>query len=479
MGNSLRSLWPKSGTGGPSAALRTPASTSAHTADRYAGFKLSLLYSRKRNAPVDSKKEEPSPKLIKLDTPEYLYQRLFVDGHSSDFVVAALGHEWKLHRVYLEQCEYFRSLFNGSWKDSEKNRVDLDGLDERITISGLNSVFASLYRNEVAFDLDDIGGILSTATLFNLGPCIAQCEELMLASIKDHNVVDYLELSELYGVSACKERCMQYLAHMFWRLLQSNEFLQKMSASLFELILVHKDLCVIEGERDIYDAIKRWIFIHEKKTVDFTNDELQAFVLAKPPGYFERYARLLQHIRIHHMITSEKTLCTLRTEGLFRKEIILAAIEDQWTRALLCEEREEMPENTPAVLFDRCCRRVGRPIEEDNCWRWSGYDFGLDLLFRCQYGVICMYRNHTKDITTQTLSMRQKLIVLDENGNATLDTKKQVAELCIGQKMFIGSYPLTRSKFSVHFFYLSAIPGQTANNYWQSVQVDDAGPNVQ
>lgn len=73
-----------------------------------------------------------------------------------------------LHKIYLEQCEYFRCLFSGSWSDSENNCYNLAISDERITFEGLNSVFASLYQNEIKFELKDLGGILATATLFNL-----------------------------------------------------------------------------------------------------------------------------------------------------------------------------------------------------------------------------------------------------------------------------------------------------------------------
>lgn len=86
-----------------------------------------------------------------------------------------------LHKIYLEQCDYFRCLFSGNWLDSSENRFELPIYDERITFegtfrvnrfiinfTGLDTVFASLYQNEIRFELKDLSGILSASALFNL-----------------------------------------------------------------------------------------------------------------------------------------------------------------------------------------------------------------------------------------------------------------------------------------------------------------------
>ncbi|KAI6216079.1 hypothetical protein M3Y94_00461100 [Aphelenchoides besseyi] len=394
----------------PSGILSTNQTVEADGSARTSGFPLNLLQSRKRKSSDDTQKTASSPaKVIKLNTPNYIYRRLFVDGCDSDITVTALDNEWKLHRVYLEQCDYFRCFFSGSWSDSSTNRIRLEGLDKQITIAGLNTVFGSLYQNEITFDLKDIGGIISSATLFNLVPCIERCEELMLNSIGDSNVVDYYELSALYGTSKCRDRCIRYMANMFWRLARSADFLKQLSIELFEIILRQSDLCVTEGERDIYNAIKNWVYIHETGTVEFTLEEVHKYVSNKPERYFYKYEYLLKLVRWEHMVTAEKTLAVLKTEHIVDKQFLSTVVFDQWTSMLLYEEKLEMIETIPDDIFSSSCRRVGRQVDEDKAWRWSGFDFGLDLFFRCQYGVISMLRNHSRDLTTQSLSTRKKV----------------------------------------------------------------------
>lgn len=75
-------------------------------------------------------------KKFKLDTPKYVYEKLFLEGHESDVVITALGHKWNLHRVYLKQCDYFKALFGGKWKDSDQKEYSLDIADENICYLG-------------------------------------------------------------------------------------------------------------------------------------------------------------------------------------------------------------------------------------------------------------------------------------------------------------------------------------------------------
>lgn len=48
----------------------------------------------------------------------------------------ALDRVWNLHKVYLSQSLYFRSMFNGSWKETNDNFVNVKILDKRIKPEG-------------------------------------------------------------------------------------------------------------------------------------------------------------------------------------------------------------------------------------------------------------------------------------------------------------------------------------------------------
>lgn len=103
------------------------------------------FFGKRRLSDLTSQNADVHPtKIIRLDTSKYLHQKLFVEGRKSDVTIVALGHEWHLHKIYLEQCDYFRCLFSGNWSDSTANRYELEIEDRRITFEGREFEWMSL-----------------------------------------------------------------------------------------------------------------------------------------------------------------------------------------------------------------------------------------------------------------------------------------------------------------------------------------------
>lgn len=113
-------------------------------------------------------------------TAKYIYQALFKEERNSDITVHALGKHWHLHKVYLSQSPYFASMFNGSWREADKDYVHIEIIDPKITLESLYSVFGSLYMDEVVLDPKEIVSTLATATLFQLDGLIERCAEVMV-----------------------------------------------------------------------------------------------------------------------------------------------------------------------------------------------------------------------------------------------------------------------------------------------------------
>lgn len=113
------------------------ASTSIEDITEFGVADSNLRRGRKRRKSYIKNNDDNTPtKLFKLDTPKYVYQKLFLEGSKSDVAIKALDHTWHLHRVYLEQTDYFRALFNGNWSDSNKKEYTLDIADENICFLG-------------------------------------------------------------------------------------------------------------------------------------------------------------------------------------------------------------------------------------------------------------------------------------------------------------------------------------------------------
>jgi BTB/POZ domain-containing protein 13 len=109
----------------------------------------------------------PCRKKVKT-TSSYIFDTLFINGESSDVTVVALGREWRLHRVYLCQANYFSAMFSGAWKESSEPVVRIEVPDERITRESLHLAFGSLYQDEVTINPQVVVSMLATAMLLGM-----------------------------------------------------------------------------------------------------------------------------------------------------------------------------------------------------------------------------------------------------------------------------------------------------------------------
>lgn len=71
-----------------------------------------------------------------MTTAQYVYQVMFKEEHKSDVAVRCLGRTWHLHKVYLCQSAYFSSMFGGSWKESDRDFINIEIIDPNISIEG-------------------------------------------------------------------------------------------------------------------------------------------------------------------------------------------------------------------------------------------------------------------------------------------------------------------------------------------------------
>ena len=61
-----------------------------------------------------------------------------MEGRDSDIIVSALNRDWKLHKLYLCQSPYFASMFNGNWRESNMDHIDITIVDPNISLDSMN-----------------------------------------------------------------------------------------------------------------------------------------------------------------------------------------------------------------------------------------------------------------------------------------------------------------------------------------------------
>ena len=121
----------------------------------------------------------PKKKRLK-STSRYIYENLFLEGRESDITLSALNREWKLHKLYLSQSDYFSSMFNGNWRESNMKHVEITIVDPNITLDSMNTTLGSLYQDELSVEPADATSILGMYV------CFFKNKTEKMFSVKDH-----------------------------------------------------------------------------------------------------------------------------------------------------------------------------------------------------------------------------------------------------------------------------------------------------
>lgn len=367
---------------------------------------------RKRKLPDDISEEDAewasSPKRKKLmTTSQYIYRTLFLEGQNSDVTIVALGVDWCLHKVYLCQSPYFASMFCGDWKEKEEGVIEVGIEDPRITCDALKIVLGSLYLDDVAIEPGDAIPVLATATLFQLDELIQLCSELMQETIKLDTVLLYYEAAEQYALVGLKQKCFEWLERNLMFLVHEDpKTLRQIEPDLMRQLVDSPKLVVIQTEFSLYLLLSIWAFLREHLSWngDIKECSLQAhnyFKGRSGDSFIEdeegqEYAEVFKALRIEHLINHPLDVVMLEEDNIFPKESLYPVFRNQWYRMLKVDQGlDRGPRNIAEEDFDKCCLRCGRVLTTDiqHIWRWTGYNFGVDLIVTYHGRTIKFRRN--------------------------------------------------------------------------------------
>uniref|UniRef100_A0A915LN05 BTB domain-containing protein n=1 Tax=Meloidogyne javanica TaxID=6303 RepID=A0A915LN05_MELJA len=418
----------------------------------------STMPSRKRKASLNENASDIEPKRFKLNTPDYVYQKLFVEGLNSDIQIHALGHTWRLHKLYLEQC--------------------------------LNNVFASLYNNEIEIDEQYIASICGAASMLNLESVLEKCQLQLADYLRDkEKLLICLRLSDRYGFVKRMKEAINVLKYMFCHFCLDETFLRGLQKSWLITLFSQQFVCVRESEMDLYRAIRNWIYLTECPYARLGDEN--SIALFFESSFFNRhkYFDLLRLLRVSHLVSLQANLKLIRSDGIIPRKLLKNVICDQWQMLLRSEETTTgFPEVIDDNEFYASCYRFGRagisPLSRIT-WRWLGYFFGVDLLVTYDQGYLRLARNGSMAPTQHQISVKHvdmmklhyRCIVCADNGAVLLDTQKQSKTFNLDRNVELGKFklPPNGQKVSIHLFCLPFAPIHQPTYYWDELMSWAAG----
>ncbi|XP_011180514.2 protein germ cell-less [Zeugodacus cucurbitae] len=434
---------------------------------------------RKRKRSLDSSStsdelqnsETQSPKKKRLlTTTQYIYQALFKEQKNSDIAVMALGKVWNLHKVYLCQSPYFYSMFNGSWKESCQDFVHIKILDEHITLEALDAVFGSMYSDEIEIDPKAVISVLATATLFHLEGIIDKCAEVMIETINAETAISYYEAACLYGSVNVKKAAMVFLeTNLLCIYPKDEQLLRQISVELMTKLVASPDLYVMQTEFSLYTLLRTWMYLRlhplydAENTADipptagegdgsrsgvagnansnnsnsvsqclaelvkdyFANRSEKRSFLATAEG--QQFVPAFQALRTQYLTNHHTDLKIVLNDNVIPKDWLHSHVLTHWHSILKVDHLpEEGPQNLDADVFYKNCMRCGRVLLEPGYqkWRWTGFNFGLDLVLVADSRLLSIRRHHRNE-HERLLSLQTKRQFMIRTSVTSINSQRQ------------------------------------------------------
>ncbi|KAM9793911.1 germ cell-less protein-like 1 [Syngnathus typhle] len=374
-------------------------------------------WKRKRNTQCDCEDDKDddaipdTPRRKKLkSTSNYIYQTLFLNGENSDISICALGQEWKLHKLYLCQSGYFSSMFSGSWKESKMMEINLEIPDQNIDIEALQVVFGSLYRDDVLIKPSGVVSILAAACMLQLDGLIQQCGETMKENISAKTVCSYYASACIYALDSVMKKCLEWLLNNLMTH-QNVDLMKEIGMEMMVQLIQSSDLFVMQVEMDVYTALKKWMFLQLNPMWDGPIKHLLAdadawlckhrtnLCVSKPFLSTDEgapFSSVFKYVRLQYIVNDLASARILERDNILPPDWLTAVYKTQWFAMLRTEfDNDNGPQEANKEEFEFSSMRCGRKLTKDGdyCWRWTGFNFGFDLLVTYTNRFIIFKRN--------------------------------------------------------------------------------------
>ncbi|EPQ08727.1 Germ cell-less protein-like 1 [Myotis brandtii] len=319
---------------------------------------------------------------------------------------------------------YFSSMFSGSWKESSMNIIELEIPDQNIDVEALQVAFGSLYRDDVLIKPSRVIAILAAACMLQLDGLIQQCGETMKETINVKTVCGYYTSAGTYGLDSVKKKCLEWLLNNLMTH-QNVELFKELSINVMKLLIGSSNLFVMQVEMDVYTALKKWMFL---QLVPSWNGSLKQLLTETDVWFSKRkkdfegmtfleteqgkpFVSVFRHLRLQYIISDLASARIIEQDSLIPSGWLSSVYKQQWLAMLRAEQDSEVgPQEINKEELEGNSMRCGRKLAKDGeyCWRWTGFNFGFDLLVTYTNRFIIFKRNTLNQPCSGSVSLQPR-----------------------------------------------------------------------
>ncbi|XP_011499714.1 PREDICTED: kelch-like ECH-associated protein 1 [Ceratosolen solmsi marchali] len=243
-------------------------------------------------------------------------------------IVLEVGSEiFHAHKVILAAASpYFKAMFTGGLKESEMTRVKLLG----VCPTAMAKLVNFMYTGKIRVTEITVCSLLPAATMFQVSNVVDACCLFLENQLDPTNAIGISNFAEQHSCSNLYHKANQFIVQHFSRICQEEEFLQLSPVQL--VALVRKDELNVQEEREVYNAVLKWVKYNEEArgpkmehilhvvrcqylTPSFLSEQMNnCDVLKKVPACREYLAQIFKDLTLHKKpIVKERTPNTPRT----------------------------------------------------------------------------------------------------------------------------------------------------------------------
>ncbi|XP_014206731.1 kelch-like ECH-associated protein 1 [Copidosoma floridanum] len=247
--------------------------------------------------------------------------------HMLTDIVLEVGSElFHAHKVILAAASpYFKAMLTGGLKECEMNRIKLQG----VCPTAMAKLVNFMYTGKIRITEVTVCSLLPAATMFQVSNVVEACCTFLEKQLDPTNAIGIANFAEQHGCCDLYHRANQFIVQHFSQICQEEEFLQLSAMQLVSL--VRKDELNVQEEREVYNAVLKWVKYNEESrrpkmepilhavrcqylTPSFLSEQMNnCDVLKKVPACREYLAKIFKDLTLHKRpVVKERTPNTPR-----------------------------------------------------------------------------------------------------------------------------------------------------------------------
>lgn len=245
---------------------------------------------------------------------EAMQMMLMMRSHHmlTDVILEVGGELFHAHKVVLASASpYFKAMFTGGLKECEMSRVKLQG----VCPTAMARILHFMYTGQIRVTEVTVCQLLPAATMFQVANVIDACCVFLERQLDPTNAIGIANFAEQHGCKDLNHKATLFIEQHFTQICLEEEFLQLTGIQL--VALIKKDELNVQEERDVYNAVLKWVKYDEEKrypkmehilhavrcqylTPNFLRDQMKnCDVLKKLPACREYLAQIFKDLTLH------------------------------------------------------------------------------------------------------------------------------------------------------------------------------------